>query len=635
TVLAGFYFKAKKFKKALYYNQLAIQYAAIQNFSLDQPSSNYKITPTILDQLESSSQNAELLANHAKYLLSYLDQENTSEAWGYVEQLLLKALNFYEEQRTLDISLRYKKVFQEVTRLLQNLYLRQNEIEKAFHVAERSKVNSAQLAFMSYQSYQEMDIPMELVEDQLVNESKIARLEEAIFDLEKDNNLSNDSLIQKHYAAIFDLKKKNEKLLLKLSQRHPLYEKIVRNNEVISISNLQKSIDGSTLLLYYLVNDDKLDMFLIRQKGTIEWKQIKTTELVVLLSRFRELNSKYEANTFEEWISLSTKLKELLIPVVASNFEKLVIIPDQSLHFLPFEVLCDTKENMAKDFSEVDFLIKQHNISYASSASLWYQQQNVQQKNYKYSWVGYAPAYREYVVTEQDTQQNQLLTMLVRDGNLPLPAAQEEVKEIRKIMDGEIFIGGEATESHFKQHAKDYQIIHLAMHTLLEDASPLYTKLLFEQKDDFENGTLTIAELHTLKLNAELAVLSACNTGVGAWLPGEGVASLSQAFTAARCPSTVMSLWQVPDRETSTLMVNFYKQLNGGKRKDEALRQAKLAYLEEVENPRLAHPYFWASFILSGNVTSIKTLNSFDFLWGGGILLLTLAMALFIRWQRT
>ena len=111
--------------------------------------------------------------------------------------------------------------------------------------------------------------------------------------------------------------------------------------------------------------------------------------------------------------------------------------------------------------------------------------------------------------------------------------------------------------------------------------------------------------MYGINVNADLAVLSACNTRVGVLQKGEGVTSVSRAFTYAGVPSTVTSLWKVPDKQTSQIMVSFYKYLKDGLSKNVALQKAKLDYLASTDDDLLKHPYYWAGFVISGNVEPI------------------------------
>ncbi|MEZ4684577.1 MAG: CHAT domain-containing protein [Bacteroidia bacterium] len=153
------------------------------------------------------------------------------------------------------------------------------------------------------------------------------------------------------------------------------------------------------------------------------------------------------------------------------------------------------------------------------------------------------------------------------------------------------------------------------MHALVDDKDPLRSYLVFSQVEGEENGPFLYAsELYGMHLPAQLAVLSACNTGYGSMQRGEGIMSLSRAFAYAGCPSTVMSLWQAPDAETGSLMEAFYRSLQEGTAKHLALRAAKKAYIEDAYTSQQAHPFYWAGFIVSGNTAPVSGKGG-SFLW--------------------
>ena len=126
----------------------------------------------------------------------------------------------------------------------------------------------------------------------------------------------------------------------------------------------------------------------------------------------------------------------------------------------------------------------------------------------------------------------------------------------------------------------------------------------------FEDEELTASEIYTSKSKVNLAVLSACNTGFGKIEKGEGVMSMARAFHYSGIPSVLMSLWKVPDQETKTIMIDFYRYLKKGKSKSEALRMAKLSYLKKNDNSDLAHPYYWSGFVINGNTDPLEINNA-------------------------
>jgi CHAT domain-containing protein len=187
----------------------------------------------------------------------------------------------------------------------------------------------------------------------------------------------------------------------------------------------------------------------------------------------------------------------------------------------------------------------------------------------------------------------------------PLPEAETEVAEVAAIVPSKrekILVGREADEKSFKALAPTYSTIHLATHGVLDNRDPLYSHLLLTKTegDVEDDGSLEAREIMNIHLNADLAVLSACETGNGRISPGEGVIGMSWAFFVAGTRSMVVSQWPVNSASTSQLMKNFYQALArkpNTANKSEALRQASLQLLKDRQ---YRHPFYWAGFVLLG-----------------------------------
>jgi CHAT domain-containing protein len=196
----------------------------------------------------------------------------------------------------------------------------------------------------------------------------------------------------------------------------------------------------------------------------------------------------------------------------------------------------------------------------------------------------------------------------IRQGLSPLPYSGEEVLRAKKRYGGssDMWIGKAGTKEAFLQSASKYKIIHLATHGKADFQEGNFSFLAFSSSDDHaENGFLSVAELYNLPINADLVVLSACETGIGEQQRGEGVLSLARAFAYAGAKSIVASLWSVNDQSTMQIMDYFYGELKAGKTKNLALAQAKRNYLQQ--NPgRASHPFFWAGFVGLGDMSRVK-----------------------------
>lgn len=188
------------------------------------------------------------------------------------------------------------------------------------------------------------------------------------------------------------------------------------------------------------------------------------------------------------------------------------------------------------------------------------------------------------------------------DAFTPLPHAEDEVRRLGRLYGGArslVRIGAEAAEARFKAEAADADVLHLATHGVLNDASPLYSYLLLAsaKEGDRNDGLLEARELLRLDLRASLAVLSACDTGRGHVAAGEGVVGFSWALFVAGVPTVVVSQWKVDSASTSELMVEFHRRRRAGLSEARAM-QAAVRSLRE--NPAYRHPFFWAPFIVVG-----------------------------------
>ena len=221
-------------------------------------------------------------------------------------------------------------------------------------------------------------------------------------------------------------------------------------------------------------------------------------------------------------------------------------------------------------------------------------------------------------------------------GFVSLMGAKEEANKIHQMIPGKLFIDSLATERNFKDWSPNFKILHIATHGIMNDIDPMMTRLVFYQDNDsIEDGNLYAYEIYSLQLNAELAVLSACNTGSGKLQQGEGVMNLARGFSYAGVPGIVMSLWSINDISSAEIMEYFYTYLKAGHSKSEALQKAKLDYIQKADN-LTSNPYYWAGFVIIGNqhAISIKTFNYTWVLIFSGIIVFALIAFLLRKSKR-
>jgi CHAT domain-containing protein len=183
----------------------------------------------------------------------------------------------------------------------------------------------------------------------------------------------------------------------------------------------------------------------------------------------------------------------------------------------------------------------------------------------------------------------------------PLPEAERQVQRIQSLYGpsrASAYLGAEAREDRFKAEAPRHRILHLATHGVLDETSPLYSHVVLGPGAE-EDGLLEAWEILDLDLEADVVVLSACETGRGRVAPGEGVVGMMWALFGSGAGAMVVSQWKVEPESTAELMTAFHRGLAGGRGR--AAEHLRAASLELARSERYAHPFYWAGFVLVGN----------------------------------
>ena len=271
--------------------------------------------------------------------------------------------------------------------------------------------------------------------------------------------------------------------------------------------------------------------------------------------------------------------------------DKVVILPDDILHYVPFEALVSEG---GSDWTTMEYFGRTADVSYAPSATVLSQLRSRER----------LVASRDFLaVGNPDFTETNTLSNLRGNALAPLPFTAEEVSSIATLFDPnevDILTGPSATESRIRETVmgNDYRFVHFATHGLINDDRPDYSALALSVGDTPGEGLLQAGEIFNLPFHAELVVLSACETGLGQLIQGEGMVGLTRAFMYAGASSLVVSLWSVSDSSTSDLMSRFYRHMvRDGMSKGAALRQAKTELMGEAAT---AHPFHWAPFVLTG-----------------------------------
>src|SRR5690606_13549581 len=267
---------------------------------------------------------------------------------------------------------------------------------------------------------------------------------------------------------------------------------------------------------------------------------------------------------------------------------RVVVVPDGPLSMVPLEALVTFYlPSPELTFRDLNYVLYDHEVSYAYSSTILFKDRTRQRGRIEnvlaFSYSGGAdPSY-----------------LTRRSHGDELPGTYVELETLSRLYEKVTrFTNSEASKQNFINNSAGYDLIHLGIHGVGDVEVADNSRLIF-RGDSMSDRTLYAYEIYNLELNAGLVVLSACETGIGRNMAGEGVLSIARAFTYAGCPSVVMSLWDVPDAFTSDIMTQFYENLNDGQSVSASLREAKLKFLQESD-PLRAHPAHWAAFVING-----------------------------------
>lgn len=458
----------------------------------------------------------------------------------------------------------------------------------------------------------------------------------------------NDSLVNQYYD-LFWMQANN---LIDSSEGFKelqyLEEKLQVSPSLITLENLKNIINGYTnntklktdeYFLKYLISGDKIYLFVLNNSD------FETIELTADISEVNKIISQvspyYNSNLNPEAISfnkdlfafkadnshkLFSKLFEPVIKKIPRGSNLILSLPNEFLK-IPFEFfVLGYKEGGGNKISRARFLIEDYPVSYVPSYAILEKLQIPSRSNETVLIVG-NPDFG--VPSDNYTGQRkiELSDLYSRNINIaPLKFSEEEVETIESYFSNDILLtGSDATETNIISRLENSEIIHLSTHSFLFDENPV----IVVANDLENNGLIEPAEIAELDLNSNLVVLSSCKSGLGTLKGSEGIIGLQKAFFDAGAGSVILSLWDVSDKHTAELMAYFYDYLSKGYDKADALREAKIKFISEV-NP---NPYYWAAFTLAGNSDKIEIReeNSKIVLYFLFLLLLSTATIFFIK----
>lgn len=474
----------------------------------------------------------------------------------------------------------------------------------ALHAIERARARSLLELLAEAEHEIKQGVDPALQQREQANQTKLSWLYTQLILERTQPGIDQKKGIATLIAEVKQAEDEREQLEKEIRRTNPKYAEIYYP-EPLKYEAIQSLLDDQTVLLEFALGSERSSLFVVSSEGLKIYTLPPATEIEPLAQELRTLFQQTGRREFSRFVRTARKLYETLIaPASAEIAQKrnLIIVPDGKLHYLPFEALLtqETKTGGRADYRSLDYLLKRWTVSYAPSASalaslragLRQNQEHAQSQPPKAAakqFVAFAdPVYQAGAEHSQFQR---------------LADSSREVGRIARFyqpQDVALYLQQAASEENVKDNPflSNARRIHFAAHGEISESQPQSSALVLTlDNDPREDGMLRVYEIFNLKLNADLVVLSACRTGMGKELKGEGVIGMTRAFFYAGTPSIVVSLWQVADHSTADLMIKFYQHLNHTTNKADALRRAKL---DLIGTGHYAHPYYWAPFVLIG-----------------------------------
>jgi CHAT domain-containing protein/predicted negative regulator of RcsB-dependent stress response len=425
-------------------------------------------------------------------------------------------------------------------------------------------------------------------------------------------------------AELDRAEEESERIEWQIQREHPHYA-AVRNPAPLRPERIQELLDERTAFLEYAVGKEGSFLFVVTRDGLQGYRLPAADELAGHVEAVRAALERGGRRQYGRYVEAAHRLYEILLAPAAGSLRdkpRLIVSPDGPLLLLNFEALLTGPAPAAggRPYGDLPYLLREKSVTYAPSASVFAElgepaDGNVAAASGTGLFLGFAdPAYGPAAANPEPPAASSPLARALQEAGLPsprrLPESRNEVLGIAGLYPKEqvhLYLDDQATEKNVKDNPalKDARWIHFAVHGFLNEARPELSGLVLAPDRALGGlGLLQVYEIFNLDLTADLVVLSACDTGLGKNVSGEGLLGVSRAFLYAGAASVVVSLWQVADASTSDLMVRFYRHLSQGADKAEALRLSKL---ELIREGRYDHPYYWAPFILIGRPGPVVT----------------------------
>ncbi len=478
-------------------------------------------------------------------------------------------------------------------------------LEKMFEWSERSRSRIAAELLQGIDARYFAGVPSEILDEERKLNQTITNLYTSLHREQERGFDAEEETISAYRDSLFYAKAHLLMFTRSLEESYPSYYYLRYDITPANVSLARSLLSDNETLISYSFTEEMLIALMVYKDGISVVNLGPAYEIPTMVEQLREAVLSGKSDEFSE---LSYRLYQHVMEPLREKIStsELVIIPDQILHFLPFELLLTSPANDDIRYHEFAYLIRDYKISYTPSVSVL-KRMDQRRADSPRNFLAMAPFNQTIADFSFDGQIERFA------GNLsPLPLTRFETTEIAKLFRqrrtftdfffpqrAEVFLHTDASKKQLTNSSlQDYAFIHFATHAFVNESNPEFSGIvLWGDEGDPDSGIVYVADIYNLNMNADLVVLGACETGLGTMYRGEGIIGFTRAFLYAGAANLVVSKWRVSDQPTSRLMIYFYQYIKEGYSYREALQLAKL---ELVDHPEFAAPINWAAFVLQG-----------------------------------
>lgn len=610
----------KRYEEAFNYSKLALQYQQ-DAFGARAGSTTKALLLENLEALSLHIQTTALLAKQNPWVVT-----STQAHFKSALNLLDALKGYYQERESKQILLdRFYGIFEGLLKCYWDTKSNQSPemIWQAFQLAEDSKNVILHEQLEENRQRNKIGINTQMANLDLM-EKELAFLElqyeQPELSVVQQNMLSNNIDSLKERIQNFKLREGIVQFSAKKHQEKGLKQ----------LDKVRRTLGKDQGLVTYFIGEQFCFGFCLT-RDTFYWQELAAAQDISMAADSFLISIKRPANPFDQAFfeqqckSFSKNafylFTALMAPFMPNLPSRIIIVPDGKLGNVPFEAFLTQPVTRIDGFASMPYLVKDHAISYAYATTL--------------------PTFARGGNGAHQTLPVLIMAPSFEDNNSGFPPLKHTIEEARAIKRliprGKLVKGSGATKAYFRRKAAKSRILHLATHAQAHPTNGNYSAIAFTaHRLQKEEALLYVREIYTLHLNAEMVVLSACETGSGELRRGEGIISLSRAFFAAGAESVLATAWQIRDKRTKELIEGYYKYLGENYSKDLALQKAKVDFIKRYSQLD-AHPFYWSAFLLHGSDEPIKNIFRAEISvvkYGLGALLLGLILVC-LYWQIT